>query len=1267
MKKFNIFIFSIFSIIFCVEKRRNLDNNQSEIRLVIQGSEGASTILMSGDDPSEVLVNGLTDSNCSKTCHLPEGENNVTLIFSGQLSTCDTMFYGLTNILEIDLSDFDFSKVTSINNMFRDCSYLKKINFGNINTSSLENMEFAFAYCSSLTSIDLSNFDTSNVNKANNMFFGCEGLKYLDLSNFNTSKFTTIQNMFNGCVALIYLNLSSFKLSSSVDVSTAFYGKSGKTQYCVRDTNTANILSDIISNCSDTCFQENSKLDLINNTCTLSCLDNGFDYEYNNICYKECPKGTLVNGNKCEDNKCKDESQNIIECLDKTPQEYYLDSSDELYKKCFQNCKFCYGPGNETINNCIECNTNYTFLNGSLDNTTCYKICEYYDYFDENNIYHCTENCQSEYSKLILDKKRCIKECKNDGIYLYEYNNICYDNCPSGSYSLNQNDKYLCLNTAPDGYYLDLTEKIFKQCYSTCSKCDKGGDAQNNNCIECKLNYIFLYNPLNISNCYSKCDFYYYFDEFNNYRCTENDNCPEQYSKLIVDENKCIKECKNDDIYKYEYNNKCYSTCPEKTSYSEINETCIDDMSNIYKCSNNNDSLVSLCNMKDIKNNTEIYNIIRDFILQEYSSDSEKSQVIEGQDDIIYQITTGKNELELLNGNISEDYNLSIIDLGECETILREAYNIEEGDFIIYLKQQKISDKASEQDFQLEVFEPYNKTKLNLSLCSGININLYSKIELNPDTEALSEQIEKFGYNMFDINDRFYQDICTPYKSLNNTDVLISDRIGYIYNNNDTQCQDNCQFSEYFFDSEYIKCICNVDGINQDNEKKQENFKPKKIYESFVDVLKYSNYKILKCSKLVFNKKIFTKNVGNIIILVFFAFYLTTLIIYIIKGLSPLKNKLLEIMDEETKEIDFKEDEKNEIKIYDNKNNSHLSSSKKNICESQVSLSKPKKNKNKNKIKKKKGIPLKTVTNPNKKKILKRPKLKDKDKIDDKKVRINTEVDAKKNTKFKDTNSVSVVKIKRNIKDKDKPNQSILPLTEKKEENEQKELDDFELNELEYEEAIKYDKRNFIRIYFSFLKREHRIIFTFFICNDYNLNYIKYIRFIFLFATDMTMNIIFFSDKSMHKLFLDYGKYNFIQQVPQIIYSTIVSQIIELFLCFLSLTDTHIYQIKKLKPFDQNSAEVAKIFRCIKIKLCCFFIFIVLFLGFYWYMVTSFCSVYENTQKVFIKDSLFSFLLSIIYSFILYLIPSAFRLCAIRNEKGELKCLYKFSEIIPFF
>jgi hypothetical protein len=159
-------------------------------------------------------------------------------------------------------------------------------------------------------------------------------------------------------------------------------------------------------------------------------------------------------------------------------------------------------------------------------------------------------------------------------------------------------------------------------------------------------------------------------------------------------------------------------------------------------------------------------------------------------------------------------------------------------------------------------------------------------------------------------------------------------------------------------------------------------------------------------------------------------------------------------------------------------------------------------------------------------------------------------------------------------------------------------LDKFELNLLEYEEAIYFDKRSFIRIYWDILCREHIIIFTFFICNDYNILYIKYTRFLFLLTTDMTMNVFFFSDESMHKIFLNYGKYNFIQQIPQIIYTTIISQLIEIFLCYLSLTDKYIYQIKKrVHNFDKK--EIMKILKYIKIKLVAFFIFTFIFFVFY--------------------------------------------------------------------
>ena len=159
----------------------------------------------------------------------------------------------------------------------------------------------------------------------------------------------------------------------------------------------------------------------------------------------------------------------------------------------------------------------------------------------------------------------------------------------------------------------------------------------------------------------------------------------------------------------------------------------------------------------------------------------------------------------------------------------------------------------------------------------------------------------------------------------------------------------------------------------------------------------------------------------------------------------------------------------------------------------------------------------------------------------------------------------------------------------------------------------------------------------------------------------MAMSVFFFSDDSMHKIFLDYGKYNFIQQIPQIIYTTIFSQLIEIFLSYLSLNDKHIYEIKNV---NNNKLKVLEILKCIKLKLIFFFISTFIGLLFYWYIVAIFCAVYQNTQIIFLKDSLFSFLLGLLYSLILYLFPSALR---ILSFKIKSKCIYKLSTIIPFF
>ena len=247
------------------------------------------------------------------------------------------------------------------------------------------------------------------------------------------------------------------------------------------------------------------------------------------------------------------------------------------------------------------------------------------------------------------------------------------------------------------------------------------------------------------------------------------------------------------------------------------------------------------------------------------------------------------------------------------------------------------------------------------------------------------------------------------------------------------------------------------------------------------------------------------------------------------------------------------------------------------------------------------------------------------------------------------------------ISDKENKNSN----TEIIEDNTIKVLDNYELNNLEYEMALKYDKRSLLNIYWSLLKREHIIFFSIFVRNDYNLIFVKFARLIFLICSDMAMNVFFFSDETMHKMHIDYGKYNFLQQIPQIVISTVVSQIIDIFICFLSLTDKHYYEIKEL---DRNSRyQIFGIIRCVRNKIIFFFIFTFLMFAFYWYSIACFCAVYVNTQTAFIKDSISSFALGLLYPFFLYIFPSIFRIISLRCSKGNLSCIYKLSDIIPFF
>jgi surface protein len=287
----------------------------SEVKLIIQG-EGQLNILnnLFYLDPSEVIVNGISKPSCNKSCEFNKGLNNVTIKFNVPIESCANMFDWRHDIIEIDLSNFDASKVTNMYRMFSDCINVEKIILGNINTSLVQNMEELFNACRKLTYIDNLNFDVSSVKTMRGMFRYCESLltinaefnpqnvedmydlfarcskmisiklpnfkttratttqgmfyqdyelRFVDLSNFEVPSITTIRSTFRYCSKIMFINLNSLKIKSNTGIWGLFDSTLAGLKICVKDQTTINVLNQYRSkiDCDNICFQENIKID----------------------------------------------------------------------------------------------------------------------------------------------------------------------------------------------------------------------------------------------------------------------------------------------------------------------------------------------------------------------------------------------------------------------------------------------------------------------------------------------------------------------------------------------------------------------------------------------------------------------------------------------------------------------------------------------------------------------------------------------------------------------------------------------------------------------------------------------------------------------------------------------------------------------------------------------------------------------------------------------------------------------------------------------
>ena len=701
------------------------------------------------------------------------------------------------------------------------------------------------------------------------------------------------------------------------------------------------------------------------------CLNKNNSYFFNLNCYKEsCPLQYISLSNVSSEiikndfiinlNINEEYINSICVCdiISKNISWNYTKINDIYFQNCLESCPIDYEP-NKLSNRCIESCSEYKHYifnnecfyencpNGTqlkeVDGHIC--ICLNYFFNDKNKsiCYNSLEECISNNLTYYNENDKQCFSSLNDCFLNYDnyfFNRICYkDGCPNGKILLNDISNITIKNQFIS--FLDInSDLIDKICV-----CDIINDNnlkwiydKKNKEQECLPNCnenIYEKEPDPITHkCIEKCnplsDYVFNEDCFKD-KCPEgtklkNDgtrNCiceqlyfiDEESGKMICcnDENKEDINCLENIVYPPEYyenpdkclavyNNTCYSKCPEGTclTQKDINLVYCVEIKSYMTVINN----ICFINFENISSNIK------------YISDND-----------LYIFTSPKILIKGYTKSIDIDVNknYSIVYLNECEETLKEFYNLST-ETILYILGVESPNKNKTKLTNVYNYGVYleNGTQLNLSICDGEKIMLYSPI-INKSLIKFNEAqyFYSYGnYNIYDGNDKFYTDICSP-AQINGNDITLNDRYNDFFVSNISLCNDTCDFYMININLEKIECTCEIkvnysytEIIEDDSNIEEDNY----TYIEYL--LSFINYKIVICFNLLLNIFNYIGNLGiyigvsiNAICIVQMTINLTygkRFIYQIIKENLPSKRKLEE---KKRKQINENENEKSLINI----------------------------------------------------------------------------------------------------------------------------------------------------------------------------------------------------------------------------------------------------------------------------------------------------------------------------------------------------------------
>ena len=714
----------------------------------------------------------------------------------------------------------------------------------------------------------------------------------------------------------------------------------------------------------------------------------------------------------------------------------------------------------------------------------------------------------------------------------------------------------------------------------------------------------------------------------------------------------------------------------------------------------------------------DIYNDMKNEIInKEYKNEN---KIIETQN-AKFQVSLSEEQKSQNKRNISS------IDLGECEKIIKKKVEgLKEDDELIVLKTDIRDDSMKSTFVQFEIFHPYTLEKIDLDICNNVDININVPVYFEEKTQKLSQRMNESGYNIFDVGDRFYNDICSKFTTDSGTDIILKDRRNDIYSlTNITLCQKGCNFKYYNYKLNKANCKCQIvektSFISDFNDIKIYFGSKNNLFNLFHKSLSLSNIVVMKCYKLAFDSTDIMHNYGCIIMTILFLFIIICMLKYFIKdnekinyyfksifnqnyfsshtinntcsNIKKIKEQKPKIISNAEKSNKVKEKNKYIIhkktkKLIDNKSAPPKKNKENNILKSERNKKKNDDSQSSKRILKAKSLIINNLF------FNKNSNTEMSASGDNLKLKASGENIKYKNNKIKSKKSFNIKNLKckksifknlnKNInnkilKSKNTLNKKILKSTNinifnKKDLKRKKTcnnkimknllLNDYEINTLNYKDALKLDKRTYFEYYFSLLKKKHIILFAFFPNNDYNIVSIKISLFILSLSWYLTINALFFTDDSMHNIYSNNGEFIIYNQLPKIFCSAFISLTLQKILKLLCISEYDILKIKREKKLVIATKKSQDIKKCLYIKFLIFFILSFCCMALFWYFMTCFCAVYTNTQIILFKNILLSYGISMIYPFIINLIPGIFRINALKASKKDKEFAYKIGNFV---